>query len=183
MKTEKAENLKESKLKQRTGLRKFPKIIFAVMLLAAALGFLFGQSIASHYTIRTYTTFVIVEEPLVVKTEPSNGQIQLSTGENLTIKFSISSKSDQVQYKAVIICFVSTSGYLSSDNVNITWEGIDGYTTIEGDNTPYPWVLVPKTTNRGQPGPPTKVNCTISIPEDAPSGTAIVNFLIKRKEA
>jgi len=183
MQTKKVKQIKQKSILQgKTEPKKLPAIILVAMLLAAIIGFFLGQSIAAYCTISTYKTYIIVEEPLVVEAEPSNGQIQLSTGENLTVKFSISSKSDQIQYKAIIIYFIYTSGYLSPEEVNMNWSGVDGYTTVEGyGETLYPWVYVPKTNQRGLPGPAVTVNCTISIPENAPSGSAIINFLIKRQ--
>ena len=156
-------------------------------LTAALLGFFVGQMFAqpvAHYTVGGTNYYIEVEEPFVVTATPPRGEFKLFPGEETTITFTVRNKNDMLDYSAVFVWWVESSGFLFADDVEVTWTGIDDYTTLEGHGVQeYPWVLVPMATNRGEPGAPKTVTVTIKLKETAPSGLFTMHFLIKRTAA
>jgi hypothetical protein len=160
--------------------------ISVVALVVGILGLFTGQMLAqpAHYTVGGTNYYIEVEEPFVVTADPPRGEFKLFPGEETTITFTVRNKNDALDYSAVFVYWVESSGMLSVDDVEVTWAGIDDYTTLEGHGVQeYPWVLVPMAANRGEPGNAKIVTVTIKLAPTAPSGLYTMHFLIKRTEA
>jgi hypothetical protein len=158
-----------------------------VALVVGVLGLFTGQMLAqpvANYAVGGTNYYIEVEEPFVVTATPPRGEFYLFPGEEATITFKISNKNNELDYSAVFVYWVESSGMLFAKDVTVEWSGVDGSTKLAGmGEVEYPWVLVKSSSERGLPGPERTVTVKITLAPTAPSGLYTMHFVIKSARA